>query len=874
MTDNKSNIEQINEWLYEGSLSMEAKLWTNAIDYFEKAADLAEKIDLKKSQLNALVNLAKCHEVRLMYAKSMTVLNTALSISRRINSKSVESEILQTLAKLNLKLNEFETALEQIFKAICIYEDLDDYNKIGMAYLQIAEINLKTLNYELALENLLKAKKILANNPDQNLQTKIYRLLAEAYLENGNHNKAFYYCLKSSEKAESLELYDETRKSYLLMGRTYMEKNNFKLSLKHYNLALNAAKKVEDDLEVSNVLSKIAELYNKCNRFHDAIDTLDKAISTAIIKSANYLLADIYLSYTTAFEGLRKYQKALQNFKKYNHIQTTLQEYKIRLKTDALETKTEFARAEKQKYLAIESLKLKDQFLANISHEIRTPMHGIIGLTSNLLSDNPRENQKEELNSIYDAASRLNQMLKDLLYLSKINTGKLNINDKDFELNRYMSQLIELVNLVKKEKPVEVNYHISKNVPIILNGDPHRLLQILLNLFNNAIKFTHEGEVGLDVRLVSKVKNKLIIRFTVYDTGIGISNDNLDKIFKPFQQIDESNARAYEGSGIGLNIVQQIVNILNGTIRVESEENKGSKFHVELPFKVSEKDKIESYIEEAVVDEFQISEGSKVLIVEDNKINQLYIKRLLSKWKSIRFKVVSGGKEAIKILEDESFDLILMDLQMPRMSGFELTNYIRTETEEPTSNIPIIAITANDSPLIEEQVVKAGMNGYLFKPFNEMELINIMKLHINISKLSNENEFATGEVASSPELLKNLSKKVNGDKRYMAEFIEIFLDQYPEAVTLILHHTKENDWEQVQRVAHRIKSTINIVGLGDLYEVVRAIDKHTRTETDQETIMPLYKQFVEIGDLRVLQLNNELKRLQLAIKLEDKKKKN
>ncbi len=870
MSKNAGNIEQINIWMDEGNAAVSSRLWDQALDYFEKSAELAESVNLREEHISALRRLASVLEKKLNYSRAMSVLNEALSVARVSNLRFCEAKILTELSNLHLVIHEHESSLELIFKAISIYEDLGELEEVGMAFLRIGEINLQNLNYDQALNYLQKAKKALNFVENEELQTSIYRLLAEAYLKSGDQNKAFYYCLKSIEKAEAYDFHEEKRKNYLLMGDTYKHLGQFRQSLKHYRKAIIEAERLEDDLEKAVILNHTADLYCRCSKFQDAITTLDQAVSTAIIHSDNYLLADIYLNYARAFEGMENYKRAFVSFKKHTHIQNTLQEHKIRLKTEALESKYDFEKAEKQKYLAIESLKLKDQFLANVSHEIKTPMHGILGLTEMLLQDTPRQDQVEQLSSINDSAKRLMSIIEDILYLSKINTGKININDKDFELKRYIEQLMSIVHLVKKDKPINIVYHISPNVPKILNGDPHRLLQILINLLNNAVKFTPEGEVGIEVKLISKVNSKVNLRFTVYDTGIGIEKENLGKIFKAFEQIDSSNSRAYGGTGIGLNIVQQLVNILNGVIRVESSPGEGSRFHVELPYKISDKREIEAYIK-TVLEVEKSFESARILVVEDNKINQLYIERIFRKWNDISYKIAGNGQEAIHILEQEEFDLILMDLQMPGMNGFETTHYIRNKMLSDVSNTPIVAITANDSPLIEEKVEEAGMNGYLFKPFDEHELFHIMRLNLkskfketSIAKSINN---SLKNIPDAPsDLLKDLSRKVDGNKRYMAEFLQIFLDQYPEAITLMHHHINERDWVQVQRVAHRIKSTINIIGLKDLYDVIKAIDKHTRGKTNFPTVQPLYEQFVEIGNLRVLQLEKELQKLKSDIK--------
>jgi|GEM_PF-1421420 len=870
LAKNKGNLLQINDWLCQADSECGNDNWQLALDILEKTIDLADSVDLKKEKIEAVLKSARIYSQRLNYTKSLIKYNQALSDIRTLNKRLQEADVIIELAQIYNSIHEYEAALELLFKAASIYEEMEVPKKLGKAYLRIGQINAITLNYDLAIVYLTRAKEVYKGKDNPAYYAKVYRLLADAYSKNLKKNKAFYYCLKSLEVAEARQLGAEKRKNYSLMANIYKELGQKKLALKHYLLSLNEANNAPDELYKGRVLSDLADFYCKVYQYERSLDCLNQAVKIAILKSDNQLLCNLYLNYSRVYEGLEDYKKSLLYFKKYTHIQTTLAEFKIRLKTEALDAKYDYEKSEKQRFLAIESLKLKDQFLSNISHEIKTPMHGILGMSDLLLKESPRDDQKEQLLSINQSANQLMEIIEDILYLSKINAGKIKVNEKEFELKRYINQLFQILELIKKDKPINLSYNIDEMVPSVLIGDPHRLLQVLINVLNNAIKFTKKGQVNLVVKVISTINKKLRLQFAITDTGIGIKQQNLSRIFKAFEQIDNSDARKYEGTGIGLNIVKNIVSMLNGSIRVESEMGKGSTFYIELPFTKSDKKAISSYITKKENPVAQTLNGASILIAEDNNINQLFIKRIFNKWGGINYTVVENGHGAINALSKQYFDLILMDLQMPEMDGVEATQYIRSELPEDKKRIPIIALTANDSPLIEEKVKAAGMNDYLFKPFDEHELFHAIRGHINTKieekQIADSIKQTLSTIPDAPSnLLAELSRKVDGNKAYMAEFIGIFLDQFSEAETLMAHHINEADWQNVQRLAHRIKSTINIVGLHELYEITKLIDKHTKEQTDFETINPLFLQFKQIGNLRALQLEKELTKLQAEL---------
>lgn len=374
-----------------------------------------------------------------------------------------------------------------------------------------------------------------------------------------------------------------------------------------------------------------------------------------------------------------------------------------------------------------EGSKAKTEFLSTMSHEIRTPMNAIIGMTNLLAKDNPREDQLEQLEILDFSAKTLLALINDVLDFSKIESGKIEFEEINFDLKNLMNGVVESFRFSAENKGLEMNLSISEDVPEYLVGDPARLTQILNNLVSNAVKFTEKGKVGISVRTLKSTDETVRLEFAVQDTGVGISEEKQDKIFESFTQERADTTRIFGGTGLGLTISKKLVDFQEGKMSLESTKNDGSTFFVELDFGIGESDKNEftSLNKEALTG----LENSRILLVEDNLINQKVMMRYLEKWE-IDVTVANNGVEAVALMQEETFHLVLMDLQMPDMDGYEATRQIRSLGDIKRRNIPVVALTAAALKEVKEKVFASGMNDYLTKPFNPSELRNKLEHYI------------------------------------------------------------------------------------------------------------------------------------------------
>lgn len=382
---------------------------------------------------------------------------------------------------------------------------------------------------------------------------------------------------------------------------------------------------------------------------------------------------------------------------------------------------------------AEESKELQSQFLSNMSHEIRTPMNGIIGLTNILLETVKDDDQQRYLKAVHTSADNLMVIINDILDFSKIEAGKIQIEQTPFQLEESLNAIHEILCVKAMEKGIYLDLNIDKKVPKTLLGDPVRLNQILMNLIGNAIKFTEKGGVRIQVNQIGQSDSGQVIRFAIRDTGIGIAEDKIDTVFESFTQASMSTTRTHGGTGLGLTISKQLAEIQGGKIWVESEIGKGSCFMVEIPYKIAALtiDKtLETQQLQYLTKERQIKhlEGIQLLLVEDHPINQMLALKVLGDW-GFSVDLAENGRIALDMVGKKAYDLILMDISMPEMDGYEATKEIRSGKYSDNPGIPIVAMTASALIGENQKCFKAGMNDYLSKPFKPEVLLEKIHKH-------------------------------------------------------------------------------------------------------------------------------------------------
>jgi CheY-like chemotaxis protein/HPt (histidine-containing phosphotransfer) domain-containing protein len=456
----------------------------------------------------------------------------------------------------------------------------------------------------------------------------------------------------------------------------------------------------------------------------------------------------------------------------------------------------------------------KSEFLANMSHEIRTPMNGIIGMTERALGTDLTEEQQHYLVMVKSSAEALLSLTDDILDFSKVEAGKLELEEIDFSLRDNLSEALKVLGIWANDKSIELACDVDPKLPDTLSGDPTRLRQVVVNLVGNAIKFSDHGQVAVRAAEEARQDGQITVHFTVTDTGIGIPLEKQQSIFQPFIQADGSTTRKFGGTGLGLTISRQLVEAMGGRIWVDSSPGSGSTFHFTVLLRsgsatVAGSESTASKSSQGSQPLPFIDQGLHILVVEDNEVNRELALSLLSKY-GHSVVLVNNGLEALSALEKESFHLVLMDLQMPVMGGIEATAAIRQKEKNTGAHIPIVAMTARAVDEDRENCLAAGMDGHVSKPIRIKNLFEVIDSAVAYKSPEPEmTRYFSDRCNSSLVDRQALLTHVDGDLALLRRMVSIFLADAPERLGAILTAVDSNNAGMLLKLAHKMKGAVD-----------------------------------------------------------------
>jgi PAS domain S-box-containing protein len=524
----------------------------------------------------------------------------------------------------------------------------------------------------------------------------------------------------------------------------------------------------------------------------------------------------------------------------YVAIRTDITEQK-KTEEDLIEAKI---KAESASEMAEEATKAKQQFLSNMSHEIRTPMNAIIGFTKVVLKTELTPKQKEYISAIKMSGDALIVLINDILDLAKVDAGKMTFEKNPFKLALSVDAMLHLFETKILEKNLILVKDYDKKIPNVLIGDAIRLHQIILNLVGNAVKFTEYGTITVGAKLLGEDDEKVTVEFSVTDTGIGIKEEKLHSIFENFQQATAITSRLYGGSGLGLAIVKQLVDLQGGNIAVKSKIDEGSTFSFILNF---DKTDTEEILETEIMELEEDVKDIKILVVEDMPLNQLLMKTLLDDF-GFESDITSNGKLALEKLATKKYDIILMDLQMPEMNGFEATEYIRNTLK---STIPIIALTADVTTVDVAKCKAVGMNDYIAKPVDERllysKIVGLAKKPVVIVSKELLIEAIEEHKIIKCIDLKYLDTRTKSNPKLMMEMMQIYLEQTPSLISLMKKSFAEKNWESLDAAVHKMIPSFEIMGINKDYEAMaKKIQRYAVDKLEEDGIHDLVVQLENI----------------------------
>ena len=787
----------------------------------ERALEMADEIISRSKSIDYTLGKGRglnlkgwCNWRQGNYDEGQEILQKAYTIAREIKNKPLEARVLNNFGYIYRDRGDLSTALNYFEKALAINERLGDEVSQSVNLSSIAYLHYDLGDYENALEFALKCVPIFERANDMHRLTSLYHILGNIYFKREEFQEALRYFEINLEHTEPGTLIHDLALSGL--GKVYYKMQQFEPAEKYLTQSLKAAQEL-GDVEVQIIcLYYLGRMRMDEQHYRAARNNLEKAFNLSTEYSRRHDIMSVHEMLSVLYDNMGDIPKAFYHLKEFERIKEDIFQQTTINKLRNLQMRQQIELAKKEKEVAERTANLKQQFMANMSHEIRTPMNAIVGMTRLLQSKNPQPGQLRYINAIQQSADNLLIIINDILDLSKIEAGKIIIEHTDFSLSDMMQSMQDMLMLKAEEQGIELRTFVDPAIPARLMGDPTRINQILINLAGNAIKFTERGYVEVRATLIAHKDKQCSIRLDVKDTGIGIAEEYVDKIFESFTQAGSDTARKFGGTGLGLTISRQLATLMNGNIFVHSELGSGTTFSVVLPLDeavVQEKKMAGPAVDEATMDRLK---KARVLLVEDNEFNRLVAEDTLQELlPGIRIAVAVNGKEAVDMVREQTYDMVLMDIQMPVMDGIEATKAIR-QLPAPAKDIRIIAMTAN---VLQEDVkyyFEIGMNAFVSKPFLTDELLR--RMGEMLGSVVADAGPAVLPVAAAP-----LPKKVTdcrflqsftgGKQDKMQKYIGMFLENAPKLIAGIEASVASNDLTAVKIAAHSLKPQPSYMGV-------------------------------------------------------------
>lgn len=828
--DSGSKTQMAVELMNIGCIYLFQANYPLALNYFLKALKINEDIGDKSTISTTLMNIGVLYYYQSNYSQSQDYYSKALKMCEDLGDRSGIGYCLMNIGTDYVSLSDYSQAQNYYEKALKMFDELGDKEAIGECQRWMGTNYMAQSEYPEALDNFSKSLSLSREIGDKDKTGidlmyigKIYFKIAEDSnkvllnkLFKGNKRAALSTAKKYCDTAiiilKQINQLTFLKDAYLTSYETETALGDYKAALESYK-NYTITKDSVFNAERSKTIDRLAMQYEFYKKH--AIDSLQFA-SESTIQTINLKKQKTFT--TLGFIGMALV--ALLLFFVYRN-------YSNQRKSN-IELQVERSKAIGQKVRAERSEAFKQQFLANMSHEIRTPMNAISGMTDILIEKGPHPNQVNYLTAISKSSDVLLHIINDILDLSKIEAGKISLEAIDFSVSDILTQVKDTLNYKAEEKGLQLIINTVDNVTDIVVGDPYRLTQILMNLGGNAVKFTEKGSIELKVENEKLKDGKVLLKFSITDTGMGIPKDKIQTLFGDFTQVNSSDTRNYGGTGLGLSISKKLVELQGGNIWVQSTEGRGTTFSFNIIYPTGTAEKLKQRIMQEEKLDGSLLDELKILLVDDNEYNRLVAEESLLLKAKVHIDTAVNGEEAINMLKKNAYDVILMDIQMPGMNGYDASRYIRNEMKIET---PIIALTASVLRSDLDKCFQSGMNAYLPKPFKVWQLITTIaevtgrKTEASIIKEEKAEENILGTENNTVTDLTFLKKFCENDEARMRKYIKLYLDSIPGFKERINAGRNSKDMAEIALQVHSFKPKWMMMGMKGATELAVIIDR-------------------------------------------------
>ena len=850
LTDHQAKVDVLNElsWAITPASTEAAR------SYAERGLTIARNVEYHQGISQSLITLGGIARLEGRYDDALTLYEEVKVREEAKNNWPLVALTQNYMGAVYISKKQYAKAMEYFNRAIDWGNAANDEKSVIMARGYIGTLYYEQDNINEAQEQYILAFSKLGGR-------SAFKELADPYYNHGMiyKNRGDLINAKTQfQGALNIHIAEGNIRGQSLinleLGSIALEEQKTTLALVYLVQALDQAQGINAREYISRGYKKLSEAYYQANDFENAFkyERIHSAIKESVMSPSFQENLDTEIIKTNLLIAEKERELAQANASNYNLIMIgliggfglmviflffMLRQYRAKTKASEAHQRAK-ERAERSE---IE----KEKFLAYTSHEIRTPLNAVVGMIQLLRQTELSVQQRKYVDTVKSSSDNILVIVNDILDLSRIDSGKIEFEEVDFMLTELIEEIVYMMRPKANAKGIELRAEIDSEMPAVIKGDPLRINQILLNLINNAVKFTDEGEVVLAAHFISETEGRAKIGFSVTDTGIGIKKDKISTVFNRFTQEDTNTTRKYGGAGLGLSITKQLVELQGGSISVRSKYGEGSTFSVRLEFPLGDasSEVVKTVSREAGVAPRRLND-IRILLVDDNTLNIEILYDLLKAWnKTIFIDTAEDGKAAIQLLERADYDVILMDIQMPRMNGYTASRYIRESMQVPKSKVPIIAMTAHALSRIEEEVRDAGMNDYVSKPIDIRDLTTKISKLVKVKRASAPASTGGGYKTID---LENLRALTRNDSAKIIKYIDIFLKNVAIDLEHLKSYAQSEDWDGLGKAAHKMKGNSAYMGIHELDKLFTAAQEYDESEMEPEDVESMIRRIDEV----------------------------